>query len=245
MFVGAGLLCARRLGQLVVVQPALLQLVDGSDAEQFGVRPQCWLVRGDQIRFERIVAAQLNGCLPETSTLEHRLCVAGCVLCVWGWAGLVPRNMSHRIRLIAHLVQIAQRQLVALQVLHLRNRQRCGAVGVLVLRNDVLLASLVGGLDNRVLRVRLDGQLDGLAGGGGPAAAAHADHGAAHVAVVVADAADHTDGRLRSGRHGRVLGLLFDGNGAHNVAPGTGRNCGCRRGRGCGCGARGARITAC
>lgn len=99
MFVGAGLLCARCLGQLVVVQPALLQLVDGSDAEQFGVRPQCWLVRGDQIRFERIVAAQLNGCLPETSTLEHRLCVAGCVLCVvcvgLGWAGAAQHVTSN------------------------------------------------------------------------------------------------------------------------------------------------------
>lgn len=52
-----------RLGQLVVVQTTLLQCVDGASAEQLGVRPQRGLVRRDQVRFQRVVVAQLNGVL--------------------------------------------------------------------------------------------------------------------------------------------------------------------------------------
>lgn len=49
------------LRQLIVVETTLLQRVHGTDAEQFGVRSQRRLVRGNQIRFHRIVVAQLNG----------------------------------------------------------------------------------------------------------------------------------------------------------------------------------------
>lgn len=127
----------------------------------------------------------------------------------------------------AYLVQLADSQLlVALQVvLHLGNRQRCGAVGVLVLRHNVLLLLLV---------VRLDGQLDGLANG---AAAADAHNGRHHVYAAAAAAAG-CGGRLLllddaarcGGNDGALVGLFFHrhGGGANGLAAGA-RNGGNRR----------------
>lgn len=102
-----------------------------------------------------------------------------------------------------------------------------------MLRDDVLLPGLIGCLDNGVLGVRLDGQLNRLAGGAG--SAADADHGAAHV-VAVAGRGRH--GAAARRRRHLVLGLLLHGDGAHLVVIGA------RPGGNVRCGRCGRRVAA-
>lgn len=91
------------LGQLVVVQPTLLQRVNGADTEQLGVRSQCRLVRANQVRFERrVVVAQLNGCLRVDVVVLCRCyrCLCWCVpivcvcVCVGGRVVGVRRGIA-------------------------------------------------------------------------------------------------------------------------------------------------------